>query len=72
MATKKEPPPEDFPPDLTDAQRSLRRWRWKEARKAGFSFVEADLFADSHADIGELRRLKEKGCPAALIFQILN
>jgi len=73
MPTKKETPPElPLSPEVTDAQRALRRWRWKEARKVGFSFAEADLFADSHADIGLLRKLNDQGCPPALIFEILN
>lgn len=45
--------------------------RYQEARKAGLTMVEAQLFADSGRDIGQLRKLIAKGCPTDLLRQIV-
>lgn len=47
----------------------LRRYR--EARRAGLTIVEARLFAESDADVGELRKLVKGGCPVELIRDIV-
>jgi hypothetical protein len=47
------------------------RLRRREASKAGMSRVEARLFAESEIDVGDLRRLVEKGCPPELIARVL-
>lgn len=57
-------------PDLSEAQEAVYR-RYKEAREYGLTRVEARLFADSDIDVGELRRLKKKGCPPKLAADIL-
>lgn len=47
------------------------RWRYKEARQAGLTIVEASLFAESDADLAELRRLVRDGCPTELVRLIV-
>jgi len=64
------PDPPDLP-QLSDEVREVRRRRYKEARAAGMSIVEAELFAGSERDIGELRSLVEKKCPTDLLPRIL-
>lgn len=49
----------------------VRKHRYQEARACGLSIVEARLFAESEADVGELRRLRELGCPPQLIRRII-
>lgn len=41
---------------VSDEQLQVRRNRYDEARRAGLSIVEAQLFRDSGADVGLLRR----------------
>lgn len=48
-----EPEPLD---GLTDEARIVLRNRYTEARRAGLSIVEAQLFRDSSTDVGLLRR----------------
>jgi hypothetical protein len=45
--------------------------RYEEARRAGLSSEEAEEFADSTCDIGELRKLVKRGCPARLIARLV-
>jgi hypothetical protein len=56
---------------LSLEQLAVRNWRYDEARKAGMSGVEAALFAESDRDLGELRKLVEKGCEPRLIARIV-
>lgn len=55
----------------TDEQREVFVRRFKEARAAGLTLVEARLFAESDCDIGLLRKLVEFGCPPAQIAKVL-
>jgi len=57
--------------DLTDEQLEVLRRRYMEARQAGLTIVEARLFAESNADVGELRRLIAGGCPIHQIRAIV-
>ena len=54
-----------------EEQWTLYRWRYDAARLAGLTMVEAQLFADSLVDIGELRRLAGLKCPPRLIVRLL-
>jgi hypothetical protein len=56
---------------LADEQLALWEWRYNAACDAGLAFVEAQEFAESHVDIGELRRLQTAGCPPHLIARLL-
>jgi hypothetical protein len=47
------------------------RWRYNEAREAGMSDVDANRFAHSRIDLGELRRAVKKGCPPEFIAQVV-
>ena len=49
----------------------VRVRRYEEAQKAGLTTAEAHLFADSQADVGELRKLVKAGCPVELIREIV-
>lgn len=56
---------------VSDELLEVRRHRYKEARDAGLSIVEAKLFADSNSDVGWLRRLVADDCPPALLARII-
>lgn len=58
-------------PDLLDEPARVRRRRYREARDAGLTMLEARLFADSDQDIGTLRKLVARGCGHELIAKIL-
>jgi hypothetical protein len=49
----------------------LRRNRYREARKAGMTFAESKMFADSDIDIGELRRRVKQHVPPDLLAKII-
>lgn len=55
---------------LTEMERVLLH-RFNEAREAGLTLVESHRFAESSTDVGQLRRLVAKNCPAAMIAKIL-
>lgn len=61
------------PPGLDDGheQRSVYEHRYREALAAGLTLAEAELWASSEADVGELRRLARSGCPPALLARIV-
>lgn len=62
------------PPDLprvSDELLEIRRRRYQEARAAGLSIAESELFASSETETGELRQLVKAGCPPDLIARIL-
>lgn len=56
---------------LSDEQIEILRRRYTEARKAGLTIVEARLFSESDRDVGELRKLVERGCPIEQIRAIV-
>lgn len=58
-------------PILVDERLEVTRRRYKEARRAGLTLVEAQLFADSDADVGWLRWLVEHQCAVELIRRIV-
>lgn len=58
-------------PDYDEQLEVLRR-RYKEARQAGLSIVEARLFAESSQDVGTLRKLVAKGCEPRTIARIVT
>lgn len=64
------PDPPDLPA-LSDESLEVRRRRYREARKAGLSIAESELFASSGIDTGDLRQLVKAGCPPELIARIL-
>lgn len=54
------------------SEETVVRWnRYKEARRAGMSIVEAQLWADSGADVGLLRRCVTNGWTAEQIRDVL-
>jgi len=57
--------------DTSEEQLQVLRRRYQEARKAGLTIVEAKLFAESDADVGELRRLVRDGCPVETLRAIV-
>ncbi len=61
----------DTEPAVHDEQARVRRRRYWEALEAGLTEVEARLFAESPADVGELRRLVKDGCPLETIRRIV-
>jgi hypothetical protein len=54
-----------------DEESLVRARRCREALDAGLSVVEANLFADSTVDIGQLRKLVAAECPIPLIALIV-
>lgn len=66
----------DEQPDRVDELRLEENWevirrRYAEARMAGLSVVESQLFADSGQDIGQLRKLVKAGCPVETLRLIV-
>lgn len=55
-----------------DERVEVARRRYHEALDAGLSVAEANAFADSHADVGVLRKLVAAGCSHELIAKIIN
>lgn len=45
--------------------------RFREAKDAGMTRIEARLFAESEIDIGDLRRLVKLGWPPGLLAKVL-
>lgn len=58
-------------PAQSDEARSVRRNRYKEARAAGLSFAEAELFADSPVHVGLLRACVKGALSPAQIVDLL-
>lgn len=58
---------------LDRAQEQVTVWvnRFDEAREAGLDELEAQEFADSETDVGELRDLVRRGCPPKLIARLV-
>jgi hypothetical protein len=56
---------------LSLGQLAVRNWRYDEARQAGLTPVEAAMFAESDADLAELRKLVEKGATPLQIRAIV-
>jgi len=52
-------------------ERKVLVWRFAQSRRLGLSHVEARLFAESGADLGQLRDLVARGCAAALALRIV-
>ncbi len=63
--------PELEPVVKPDERERVRRRRYWEALEAGMTSPEARLFAESPADVGELRRLVKDGCPLETIRRIV-
>ena len=57
--------------DLTDEEAGVFQYRYQQARHAGLIPEDALAFAESAADIGELRRLVAAGCAPELILPIV-
>jgi len=62
---------DDAEADISDEQLEVLRRRYTEARRAGLTIAEATLFAESDADVGELRRLVRDGCPVETLRLIV-
>ena len=56
---------------LSDEQLLLHRWRYREARRMNFTWLEAKLFASSEIDVEDMRALARNGCRPDLILRIL-
>lgn len=60
------------PPDDTPCEEAVVYLnRFREACDYGLTRIEARMFAESDIDVGELRRLRRKGCPPALAAKIV-
>ena len=71
-ASPKDPWP-DGPPSvpLSDQELLRHRWRYREARRMDFTWLEAKLFASSTIDLEDMRALARNGCRPDLILRIL-
>lgn len=58
-------------PALWSEQTRVYLWRYREARLAGLTIIEARLFAESDADVGQLRKLVQLACPVETIRRIV-
>lgn len=59
------------PAPVSDERGQVDVWRYRQAKEAGFTDVEASLWAESDGDVGALRKLVSLGCPHDLIAQIV-
>lgn len=50
---------------------AYQRARFRAAREAGLTRLEAARFAYGHETLATLRRLKAQGCPSAVIARIV-
>lgn len=50
---------------------SVIQWRFEQAREAGLTRIEARLWAESEADVGELRKLVAKEAKPQQIAKIV-
>ena len=56
-----------------DSEREgVLRWRQSQFLALGVDPLEAELLADTTADLGLLRRLVSQGCPPALAVRIVR
>jgi hypothetical protein len=55
----------------TREQEEVMRWRFSQICALGIGQLDAQLLADSGADIGLLRRLVGQGCPPPLAARIV-
>ncbi len=55
----------------TPEQQEIMRWRLSQISALGIGQLDAQLLADSGADIGLLRRLVGQGCPPPLAARIV-
>lgn len=55
----------------TREARRIALWRYAQARRLGVEPLQARLFAESAADLGELRALTGRGCAPALAVTIV-
>ena len=56
---------------LCDEQINIYRRRYREARAAGLTVVEAELWADSKESVGTLRKLVAAGATPAQIRAVV-
>ena len=68
--TAPNPPDADDEPVLSDEERRVLRWRFRQIRRLGLSHMEARLLAETGADVGLIRRLVANGCPPSLAVKI--
>jgi hypothetical protein len=66
--TEDEPTETDEP--LTEEERKVLRWRFRQTRALGLSHVEARMAAECGVDVGALRALVASGCPPSLALRI--
>lgn len=62
--------PSDGGPQLGDAERTLE-WRYEQFLQLGLDPLAAVELADSMIDLGAMRALVDRGCPASLAGRIL-
>ena len=55
----------------TPEQEEILRWRLSQILSLGIEQLDAQLLADSGADLGLLRRLVGQGCPPPLAARIV-
>jgi hypothetical protein len=58
-------------PNLDAEEHMVQTWRRDQFGRLGFDPVISRLLADSPADLGLARRLRNSGCPVATAFRIL-
>ena len=55
----------------TPEQQEILRWRFSQICSLGIGQLDAQLLAETGADLGLLRRLVGQGCPASLAVRIV-
>lgn len=58
-------------PGPTPEQEEIMRWRFSQILSLGIGQLDAQLLAETGADLGLLRRLVGQGCPPPLAVRIV-
>jgi hypothetical protein len=56
---------------IASEEHAVQLWRREQFGRLGFDAVISRLLAESPADLGVARRLRQSGCSVALAFRIL-
>ena len=56
---------------IESEEHTVLLWRREQFGRLGFDRHAADLLAESQADLGQARSLRDAGCPLDVAFRIL-
>lgn len=69
---KDDPVPELEDIDAGDEYTRVVNWRFRQARRLGFDYPEAEEIAYASCDLEQVRRMARDGCDPAVIVRIVT